>query len=89
MSAEPTEIKTQTQRPVGVGEAVAGIDVVDRIVSADRDYTPVAVKEAYVKLLPDARLVVIVDDAHGIRDKATFEELDGLWEAIKAERQET
>jgi pimeloyl-ACP methyl ester carboxylesterase len=34
------------------------------IVSADRDYTPVALKETYVKLLPDARLVVIADSRH-------------------------
>ena len=34
------------------------------IVSADRDYTPVTLKETYVKLLPDARLVVIKDSRH-------------------------
>jgi 3-oxoadipate enol-lactonase len=32
-------------------------------ISANHDYTPVAQKEIYVKLLPDARLVVI-EDSH-------------------------
>lgn len=35
------------------------------VVSADQDYSPVAAKEAYVKLIPDARLVVIPDAHHG------------------------
>jgi 3-oxoadipate enol-lactonase len=34
------------------------------VISADQDYTPVAVKEAYTKLMPDARLVVIPDAHH-------------------------
>jgi 3-oxoadipate enol-lactonase len=34
------------------------------IISADRDYTPVALKEAYVGLIPNARLVVIKDSRH-------------------------
>jgi len=34
------------------------------VIAADQDYTPVAIKEAYVKLLPDARLVVIADAHH-------------------------
>jgi pimeloyl-ACP methyl ester carboxylesterase len=34
------------------------------VISADHDYTPVALKEAYVKLLPNARLVVIEDSRH-------------------------
>ena len=51
-----------------------GFDVTDKlgsircptlIISADQDYTPVAVKEAYVKLMPNARLVVIPDARHG------------------------
>lgn len=34
------------------------------IISADQDYSPVAAKEAYVKLMPDAELVVITDAHH-------------------------
>ena len=34
------------------------------VIAADQDYTPVATKEAYVKLLPDAQLVVIADAHH-------------------------
>jgi 3-oxoadipate enol-lactonase len=34
------------------------------VIAADQDYSPVAVKEAYVKLMPEARLVVIPDSHH-------------------------
>lgn len=34
------------------------------IVSADQDYTPVALKEEYMKLMPNAQLVVIPDAHH-------------------------
>jgi 3-oxoadipate enol-lactonase len=34
------------------------------VVAADQDYTPVALKEAYTKLLPNSRLVVIPDSHH-------------------------
>lgn len=34
------------------------------VISADQDYSPVAVKEAYVKLMPQAELVVITDAHH-------------------------
>ncbi len=55
--------------------SMLGWDVTDQIrsircptlvISADHDYTPVAVKEAYVKLMPDARLVVIPNSHHAI-----------------------
>ena len=36
------------------------------VISADQDYTPVALKEAYVKLMPDAKLVVINDAHHAV-----------------------
>jgi 3-oxoadipate enol-lactonase len=36
------------------------------VIASDQDYTPVAVKEAYVKLMPDARLVVIPDAHHAL-----------------------
>jgi pimeloyl-ACP methyl ester carboxylesterase len=48
----------------GVQERLSRVTCPTLIVSADRDYTPVALKEAYVKLLPDARLVVIADSRH-------------------------
>ena len=53
--------------------ALDGWDVTDKlgsirtptlVISADQDYTPVAVKETYVKLMPNARLVVIPDAHH-------------------------
>lgn len=34
------------------------------IISADQDYTPVAAKEAYIKLMPNAELAVIADAHH-------------------------
>ena len=34
------------------------------IIAADQDYSPVAVKEAYIKLMPNAQLVVIPDSHH-------------------------
>jgi 3-oxoadipate enol-lactonase len=34
------------------------------VIAADQDYSPVAVKEAYVKLMPKAQLVVIPDSRH-------------------------
>ena len=36
------------------------------VVSADQDYSPVALKEAYVKLMPNAELVVIPDSHHAV-----------------------
>lgn len=48
----------------GVQERLARILCPTLIVSADHDYTPVALKESYVKLMPDARLVVIADSRH-------------------------
>ncbi len=36
------------------------------VIAADQDYSPVAVKEAYVKLMPNAKLVVIADSHHGV-----------------------
>jgi pimeloyl-ACP methyl ester carboxylesterase len=53
--------------------AVLGWSVTDRlpelriptlVVAADQDYTPVAVKEAYVARMPQAELVVIEDSRH-------------------------
>jgi pimeloyl-ACP methyl ester carboxylesterase len=53
--------------------AIGKFDVSDRldrircpvlVLASDRDYTPVAAKEAYVSRLADARLVVIADSGH-------------------------
>ncbi|NWE76305.1 alpha/beta fold hydrolase [Pseudomonas yamanorum] len=48
----------------GVQEQLSRISCPTLVISADHDYTPVAQKEIYVKLLPDARLVVIEDSRH-------------------------
>ena len=36
------------------------------ILASDQDYSPVATKEAYVKLIPEAKLVVISDAHHAL-----------------------
>ncbi|MCM2360758.1 alpha/beta hydrolase [Pseudomonas sp. SR18] len=48
----------------GVQERLSRIACPTLVISAAHDYTPVAHKENYVKLLPDARLVVIEDSRH-------------------------
>ncbi|RON50073.1 alpha/beta fold hydrolase [Pseudomonas frederiksbergensis] len=48
----------------GVQERLSRITCPTLVISADHDYTPVSAKEDYVKLLPDARLVVIADSRH-------------------------
>ena len=48
----------------GVQERLSRVSCPTLVISADRDYTPVALKETYVKQLPDARLVVIDDSRH-------------------------
>lgn len=47
-----------------VREHLSTITCPTLVISADRDYTPVAHKEAYVRELPDARLVVIEQSRH-------------------------
>jgi pimeloyl-ACP methyl ester carboxylesterase len=56
-------------------QSMSGWDVRDRIgeircpvlvIAADQDYSPVAVKEAYVKTIPQAKLVVIPDSHHAV-----------------------
>jgi 3-oxoadipate enol-lactonase len=48
----------------GVQHKLSRITCPTLIISADRDYTPVSLKEAYVKLIPNAQLVVINDSRH-------------------------
>jgi pimeloyl-ACP methyl ester carboxylesterase len=48
----------------GVRERLARITCPTLVIAADRDYTPVAQKEAYVREMPNARLLVIEDSRH-------------------------
>jgi pimeloyl-ACP methyl ester carboxylesterase len=48
----------------GVRERLARITCPTLVITADHDYTPIAQKEAYVKEMPDARLLVIEDSRH-------------------------
>lgn len=48
----------------GVQERLSRISCPTLIISADRDYTPVTLKEDYVRLIQGARLVVIKDSRH-------------------------
>ncbi|BAP43805.1 3-oxoadipate enol-lactonase [Pseudomonas sp. StFLB209] len=48
----------------GVQERLSRINCPTLVISGDRDYTPVAVKQAYVKLIRNARLVVIENSRH-------------------------
>lgn len=48
----------------GVQERLSRISCPTLVISGDCDYTPVAVKEAYVKLIRNARLVVIDNSRH-------------------------
>ncbi|MCO8162320.1 alpha/beta hydrolase [Pseudomonas sp. 21LCFQ010] len=48
----------------GVQERLSRISCPTLVISGDRDYTPVAVKQAYVKLIRNARLVVIENSRH-------------------------
>ncbi|MCR8719976.1 alpha/beta hydrolase [Pseudomonas syringae] len=48
----------------GVENRLGRITCPTLIVAAEHDYTPVSLKEAYVKSLPNARLVVINDSRH-------------------------
>jgi pimeloyl-ACP methyl ester carboxylesterase len=47
-----------------VTEKLGSIKCPTLIIAADQDYTPVALKEAYAKLIPNAQLVVIPDSRH-------------------------
>jgi len=65
--------KNDPQAYIEATLSMVGWNVTDRlgsircptlVIAADQDYSPVAIKEAYVKLLPDAQLVVIADAHH-------------------------
>lgn len=48
----------------GVREHLSRITCPTLVISADKDYTPVALKQEYVDELPNARLEVIIDSRH-------------------------
>ena len=50
----------------GVADRLGGIRCPVLFLAADQDYTPVALKQAYVDRLPDGRLVVIRDARHAL-----------------------
>jgi pimeloyl-ACP methyl ester carboxylesterase len=47
-------------------DKVTSIECPTLVIAAEYDYSPVAVKEAYVKLMPNAQLVVIRGAHHGV-----------------------
>ena len=49
-----------------VTDQLGSISAPTLILASDQDYSPVAVKEAYCKLLPNAQLVVIADAHHAV-----------------------
>lgn len=48
-----------------VQERIGTIEAPTLVIAAEHDYTPLAEKEAYVPLIPDARLDVFEDSRHG------------------------
>lgn len=50
----------------GIGDKVDQIKVPVLVVASDMDYTPVSLKESYVKKLQNARLEVIKNSRHGV-----------------------
>ena len=47
-----------------VTDKISSIHCPTLVISADQDYTPLALKEAYVRLMPHAQLAVIADAHH-------------------------
>ena len=45
-------------------DKIGAIHCPSLILASDGNYTPMAVKEAYVKLMPHAQLVVVPDSHH-------------------------
>jgi len=48
----------------GVQERIGQIHCPTLVIAADHDYTPIQLKERYVALMPNARLVVVDDSRH-------------------------
>ncbi len=49
-----------------VSDQISAIECPTLVLSADQDYTPIPVKEAYTKLMPNAELVVVPDARHAM-----------------------
>lgn len=60
-----------------VQDRIGGIKVPTLAVAAELDYTPPERKEAWVRLMPNAKLVVVPDTHHGLpmEDPETFNEV--------------
>lgn len=54
------------------------------VISADQDYWPLSVKEAYTKLIPGARLVVVADSHHALPIEKPHEFNEILEQFLKA-----
>jgi pimeloyl-ACP methyl ester carboxylesterase len=63
-----------------VAADLPGITCPVLVLTADADYTPLAVKQAYTAQLPDAQLVVIADARHFM----TIERPDAVNQALIA-----
>lgn len=50
----------------GIGEKLKQIGIPALVVASDMDYTPVSLKEDYIKIMPNARLEVIRNSRHGV-----------------------
>jgi pimeloyl-ACP methyl ester carboxylesterase len=50
----------------GIGDKLKQIDIPALVVASDMDYTPVSLKENYIKNMPNARLEVIQNSRHGV-----------------------
>ncbi len=63
---DPRAYEASTRAVVGwtVEDRLGEVTVPVLVISGDRDYTPVAMKEAYVRKLPDGRLEVMTDAGH-------------------------
>jgi 3-oxoadipate enol-lactonase len=67
-----------------VRDQLGAISCPTLVIAADQDYSPLAVKEEYVALMPDARLVVIRDAHHAVPVEKP-EEFNTVLEAFLAE----
>ena len=65
---DPSAYIESTRSMLGwdVTDKIHSINCPALILTSDQDYTPVASKEAYIKLMPDVQLVVIPDAHHAV-----------------------
>lgn len=50
----------------GIGDKLKKINIPALVIASDMDYTPVSLKEDYIKNMPNARLEVIKNSRHGV-----------------------